>query len=143
VQKLLDLRNTIIEKKKIITKIKLGTKEIERDKILNKLTLQIEQYSNVKSVFENKAKTILNIVMNPDKLSFSESSLIVNKLKSFNLSTNNLIINKSVNGFDTSEIERYFDYKHLQIFPQSAVPLLGLTTLESYLKTIDSFSLVS
>ena len=142
VQKLLDLRNTIIEKKKIITKVKLGTKEIERDKILNKLTLQIEQYSNVKSVFENKEKTILNIVMNPDKLSFSESSLIVDKLKSFNLSANNLIINKSVNGFDTSEIERNFDYKHLQIFPQSAVPLLGLTTLESYLKTIDSFSLV-
>ena len=142
VQKLLDLRNTIIEKKKIITKVKLGTKEIERDKILNKLTLQIEQYSNVKSVFENKEKTILNIVMNPDKLSFSESSLIVDKLKSFNLSANNLIINKSVNGFDTSEIKRNFDYKHLQIFPQSAVPLLGLTTLESYLKTIDSFSLV-
>jgi len=143
VQKLLDLRNTIIEKKKIITKIKLGTKEIERDKILNKLTLQIEQYSNVKSVFENKEKTILNIHINPDKLSFSESSLIVDKLKSFNLSANNLIINKSVNGFDTSEIERNFDYKHLQIFPQSAIPLLGLTTLESYLKTIDSFSLVS
>ena len=142
VQKLLDLRNTIIEKKKIITKVKLGTKEIERDKIINKLTLQIEQYSNVKSVFENKEKTILNIVMNPDKLSFSESSLIVDKLKSFNLSANNLIINKSVNGFDTSEIERNFDYKHLQIFPQSAIPLLGLTTLESYLKTIDAFSIV-
>ncbi|NOX16768.1 MAG: ArsA family ATPase [Chlorobi bacterium] len=140
-QKLQELRNKIIEKRKIITKVKVGSKEIERDKILNKLEQQIEDYRNVEAVFEDKEKTSLNIVLNPDKLSFSESKLIVDRLDSFNLSADNLIINKYGDGFDVSEIEKNFSYNNLQIFPQSDTPLLGLSSLESYLRTLDSFTI--
>jgi len=68
---LLNLRNKIIEKRKIITKVKLGKKEIETDKIRNKLFQQIEEYKKLKIIFEDSDKTQLNLVMNTDKLSFS------------------------------------------------------------------------
>jgi len=138
-QKLLELRNKIIEKRKIITKIKLGKKEIERDKILNKLDQQIEQYANVKTVFENNDKTVLNLVMNPDKLSFSESELIISSLKNFNLFPTNVIVNKCIKDYDISNIEKSFNYKNLQILSESTIPLLGLNVLESYLDTLNSF----
>ncbi len=138
-EKLLELRNKILKKKEIITKIKLGKKEVEQDKILNKLNAQIDSYSNVKIVFENETQTILNLVLNTDKLSFSESRLIVKNLKEFNLRISNIFINKYSNGFNTKEIENIFDVKGMQIFPDSSIPLLGLETLSQYLNSIDTF----
>lgn len=138
-EKLLDLRNKILKKKEIITKIKLGKKEVEHDKILNKLNAQINLYSNVRNVFENKTRTVLNLVMNTDKLSFSESKLIVKNLKGFNLKISNIFVNKYSDGFNTKDIENTFDIKGMQIFPNSAIPLLGLETLSQYLKSIDTF----
>ncbi|GBD90680.1 arsenical pump-driving ATPase [bacterium BMS3Abin04] len=138
-EKLLDLRNKILKKKEIITKIQLGKKEVEHDKILNKLNTQITSYSNVKTVFENEIQTVLNLVMNTDKLSFSESNLIVENLKGLNLKISNIFINKYSEGFNTKDIENTFDIKGMQIFPNSAIPLLGLETLSQYLKSIDIF----
>ena len=138
-EKLLDLRNKILKKKEIITKIKLGKTEVEQDKILNKLNAQINSYSNVKSVFENETQTILNLVLNTDKLSFSESKLIVKNLKGFNLRISNIFVNKYSNGFNTKEIESISDVKGIQIFPDSTIPLLGLERLSQYLKAIDTF----
>jgi len=140
-KKLLELRNVIIEKRKIITKVKLGTREIERDKIKNRLTQQILQYENVKKVFEDSEKTVLNVVMNPDKLSFSESELIFKRLKEIGLKATNLIINKVNNGFDLSEIKKNFDFRNLQLFPQYPKPLLGLNTLQDYLKLIETLKI--
>ncbi len=138
--KLLELRNEIIRKREIITKVKLGNKEFERDKILNRLVKQTDSYKVVKNIFEDQSKTILNLVMNPDKLSFSESELIVNKLHDFDLNIGNLVINKYYPGFSTKKIKHNFKYKGIQLFPLSEKPLLGIDVLNNYLNSLESFS---
>ena len=132
-EKLMELRNKIIEKKEIITKVKVGKKEIQRDKIISKLEKQISDYKTVSKDFENSEKTILNLVMNTDKLSFSESKLIVERLKTFQLSVSNIIINKVPEKFSFNNIKKEFGKKNYQIFPLSETPLIGLKVLQNYL----------
>lgn len=136
---LLDLRNKIIEKRKIITKIKLGNKEIERDKILNKLNKQISDYKSIKDIFENQDITQLNLVLNTDKLSFSESQLILDYLSKFNIQIKNIFLNKCPAGFDSETIEKEYSSYGFQKFPESAVPLIGIKTLSNYLENITDF----
>ncbi len=136
---LLNLRNKIIEKRKIITKVKLGKKEIETDKIRNKLFQQIEEYKKLKIIFEDSDKTQLNLVMNTDKLSFSESALIVNHLAEFNISIKNIILNKYQKDFNTQEIEKRYPDCGLQLIPNSEKPLLGITALTDFLHVLKSF----
>jgi arsenite/tail-anchored protein-transporting ATPase len=132
-EKLLDLRNEIIKKREIITRVKFGDKEIERDKILNKLNQQVESYREVKEVFSDKARTKINLVMNQDKLSFSESELIVKKLNEFNLGISDLIINKYYPKFSFSHIGERFTFRQITLLPGSDIPLIGLQTLKKYL----------
>ena len=134
-QKLLELRNDIIKKREIITKVRFGKMEFERDKILNKLNQQIVSYEEIKKIFEDKNKTIINLVMNPDKLSFSESELIREKLGEFDLDISNIIINKYYKEFNIEQIRKEFNYKKIQVFPLSEIPLIGVEILEKYLST--------
>ncbi len=136
---LLDLRNKIIEKREMITKVKWGKKEVETDKIKNKLQEQIKDYQAVKAVFEDSQKTCLNLVMNTDKLSFSESELIVKKLAEFNISIKNIFLNKFTEGFDTGTIEEKYKQMGIQVFPVSNTPLLGIPVLTDYLQHLPSF----
>lgn len=136
---LLDLRNKIIEKRQIITKVKLGKKEIETDKIRNKLNEQIKDYREVKTIFEDKGKTYLNLVMNTDKLSFSESELIVQNLSKFNISIKNIFLNKYHDSFDISEIRDKYKQADIQVFAASNKPLLGVSVLTDYLHSLPAF----
>ncbi len=136
---LLDLRNKIIEKRQIITKVKFGKKEIETDKIRSKLNEQIKDYREVKTVFEDQNKTYLNLVMNTDKLSFSESELIVRNLSKFNISVKNIFLNKYYSDFDSSEIREKYKQVNIQILPSSKIPLLGVPVLTDYLHSLPSF----
>jgi len=138
-ENLADLRRKIIEKRDIITKIKLGKKEKETDKILNKLQEQIDDYTAIKNIFENPEKTLLNLVMNTDKLSFSESELIVNSLQEFGLDVQNIYINKYTRGFDTAQIEQRFPGRKIQLLPLSDEPLLGVERLEKYIASLPGF----
>ncbi len=135
-EKLLELRNEIIRKREIITKIKLGKKEFERDKLLNKLNQQISVYSEVKTTFENKEQTKINLVLNPDKLSFSESELIMKKLDEFNLPISEIVVNKYISGYSLNRIKETFENTDLRILPLSEKPLLGLDSLENYLRSV-------
>jgi arsenite/tail-anchored protein-transporting ATPase len=133
IEKLLDLRNEIIKKREIITKVKIGTKEIERDKILNKLNEQIKEYDLVGKELKDSSKTKITLVMNNDKLSFSESELIVKKLNMFNLFISSTIINKVLHDFSIEEIQKRFDNIPVNTFPFSETPLIGLQSLRNYL----------
>ncbi len=138
-ENLLMLRNKIIEKKEIISRVKFGKKEIETDKIRNKLNKQIKDYKSIKAVFRDKSKTSLNLVMNTDKLSFSESQLIVDSLAKFDIAISNLFLNKWHQGFDYSEIKKKYKNYGFQLFPESETPLLGVPALADYLSRIDKF----
>jgi arsenite-transporting ATPase len=138
-KKLMDLRNKIIEKRKIISKIKFGTKEIETDKIRNKLTEQIKDYNEIELISKNPDQTLLNLVMNPDKLSFSESMLIVEHLKKFNITIQNIFLNKYNSQFGISHIQKQFSNTNLQLLSESNNPLIGIPELTNYINNLATF----
>ena len=136
---LLQLRQKILDKKDIVSRVRFGRKELETDKIKSKLLQQIKMYEQMKSVFKDPEKTILNLVLNTDKLSFNESQLIVNKLEKFGISINNIFLNKYYDGFDISTIKNMYPDYGLQILPQNNEALIGLNSLNAYLEKLDNF----
>ncbi len=136
---LMKLREKIIEKRQIITKIKLGNREFEKDKILNRLNRQVKDYVALKKIFGDPSQTVLNLVLNTDKLSFSESELIRAHLAKFHIPIRNLFLNKDKSGFDMSFVRKQYSGCGLQRFPESPLPLIGLHNLNTYLKTIPGF----
>jgi hypothetical protein len=59
-------------KKEIISKIKLGRREIEQDKVKAKLEILIHSYEHLRDHFISD-ETKINLVMTNDRLSFSEA----------------------------------------------------------------------
>ena len=136
---LLMLRNKIIEKKEIIARVKLGKKELDTDKIRSNLEKQIADYEAIKSVFADKSKTALHLVINPDKLSFSESQLIIEKLKPYDIAISRLVLNKWKKDSPLDEIKQSYKVDAMQLFPISDSPLLGIEALRQYLKNLAGF----
>lgn len=131
--KLFELRQEIIKKREIISRIKFGKKEIEQDKILDKLNTQITQYGKIKSVFSNQQKTRVNLVLNPDKLSLNESLLIRQRLKEQGVDLNELILNK-FNNENLSHLQANFPGLKIKKLPASSEPLIGAANLNKYLQ---------
>ena len=52
IEQLVSLRQEIIKKKDLVTKIKFGQKEFERDKVLNKINVLRNDFQTLKDVFE-------------------------------------------------------------------------------------------
>ncbi len=133
-EKLVDLRNDIIDKKEIVTKIKFGNIELQRDKLLNKLNNQLDEYTDARKVLENQDRTQLVLVMNQDKLSLAESKLIVEKLKFAELKIRKVFINKFKAEIPVEELEKIFSEYEIRHYPLKDESITGLTNLEVYLK---------
>ncbi len=132
-EKLLQLRKEILKRKEIITRVQLGTKEIETDKILTKINRQMDEYQKIKTIFSDRNKTHINLVMNPDKLSLSESLLIIRRLNEYDLKIFNIYVNKFQHE-DLSPIKTNMKEVPMQILPSSAVPLIGYSVMEKYME---------
>lgn len=130
--KLLGLRKEIMHKREIISRVRFAKKEIERDKILNNIQRQMEDYKHLENVFGDQNKSRINLVLNPDKLSLSESLLIVKRLREYKLNLNSLYINK-YRGEELSLIRKNIGAIPDFILPLSEKPLIGLEALKSYL----------
>ena len=130
-----ELRQEIIKKREIISRIKFGKKEIEQDKILNKLNTQIVNYEKMKLFFTNQQKTRINLVLNPDKLSLSESLLIRQRLKEQGIDLNELILNK-FNNENLSHLRDSFPELKIKKLPASSEPLIGAPNLNKYLQSL-------
>lgn len=133
IEHLFALRREIIEKRELITKVKLLNKEFERDKVLNKIEAQREQYLNLKKIFENNLETHVFLVLNPDKLSYAESIRIHKNMKQINIELFRTIYNKSAVNQSCPEIDPLFtDIPRLN-FPCSETSLIGAVNLQRFL----------
>jgi arsenite-transporting ATPase len=137
IEHLLELREEIIKKRDLITKIKLMKTEIERDKVLKKIKDLRQDYEILKDTFENREQTQINLVLNPDKLSFAESIRILHNLKDIKISLNHLIYNKMQPDSSCAEIDGVFENIPTLNFPYSETPLIGIDTLQKFLKAND------
>ncbi|MEJ2055644.1 MAG: TRC40/GET3/ArsA family transport-energizing ATPase, partial [Calditrichaceae bacterium] len=79
--KLLEIRERIIGKKQIITKIKFAGKNLETDKIIKNLDSQIKNYERINKNLQDKSSTNIILVLNPDRLSANESIRIFKQLQ--------------------------------------------------------------
>lgn len=133
IEQLFALRREIIEKRELITKVKLLNKEFERDKVLNKIEDQREQYQKLKNMFENPSQTHVFLVLNPDKLSHAESVKIFYTMKQMNIALFRTIYNKTSDNNSCEEIDPLFEDIPMVNFPRSETPLIGTANLERFL----------
>ena len=138
IEQLVALRQEIIKKRDLITKVKLIKKEVETDKILNKINEMKKDYQNLKDIFEDSNQTLINIVLNPDKLSLAESTRIVEALHDINITCSQIINNKMQLHSSCDDINTTFSDIPMCQCPYSETPLIGLTNLEQFLKANDS-----
>jgi len=136
IEQLLKLRKEIISKQEMITKVKLGKKEFELDKVLNKLTEQVKYYTELKQSFRNLNTTKINLVLNPDELSLAESRRIVDKLQGIGINISTLFVNKTHTGNDYNNIIKSLPKLPLIKTPNSVKPLIGLKVLEEFIAEI-------
>ena len=135
ISSLVELRQTILEKRQIISRIQFGPKELEGDKILRKLQKELLLYESIKSEFQDPNVTEINLVLNTDKLSLNESVLIQESLAEYELTLSRLIVNKWRDQ-DLKDIEVIFKNVPFQKFPTSDKELVGL---ENILKYLDNY----
>jgi arsenite-transporting ATPase len=134
IEQLVSLRQEIIKKKELVTKIKFGQKEFERDKVLNKINALKNDFQALKDVFENRGRTRVQLVLNPDKLSLAESARIFLALKDIQINIHQLIYNKMQPDSPCADIENTFVDIPMLNFPLSETPLIGYEKLRQFLK---------
>jgi len=119
---LLKLRKQILEKKEIITKIQTGSKEIETDRVKARLDVLIEKYQHVCHLFRSMTSRIC-LVMNDDRLSFSEAFRIKDKLSEIGIPIDSVVINKVAQHAISDEIYHTFKGQKIHLFPLASVPV--------------------
>jgi arsenite-transporting ATPase len=131
-EELLTLRSEIYRKKEIISKIKIAGREIEQDRVKAKLQKLIGNYEHLREHFLSDT-TRVNLVMNNDKLSFSEAFRIRKKLTDISIVIDRIVINKLQADENTTGIENEFrDQKiaRLRLAPEG---LTGYEVLKNYI----------
>ena len=131
-EELLTLRSQIYKKKEIISKIKIAGKEIEQDKVKAKLKSLIGNYEHLQEHFLSEA-TKVNLVMNNDKLSFSEAFRIRKKLADINIAIDRIVINKLAPDERTTEIENEFKAQKIGKLRLAPEGLTGYDVLKDYI----------
>ncbi len=138
IEQLFTLRQEIIKKREIITKIKIAKKEFERDKVLNKINEMKNEFQTLKNIFENNDKTKVQLVLNPDELSFAESMRIFESLKDINIPVNQIVYNKKQADLSGDELSKALAEIPMINFPCSETPLIGYDMLSQFLKNNDN-----
>jgi len=130
---LLKLRSEIMSKKEIITKIQLGKKEIQCDKVMNRLEQQRTFFTELRDIFRDPARCSVNLVVNPDRLSFAEAERIDKTLGEMGMRLSRVIMNKVTEECTWDECSPLMQRYDVCPFPLSTAPLIGLEALNNYL----------
>ena len=135
VEHLLALRQEIIKKRDLITKIKLINTEVEQDKIINHIHMSMRDYQDLKRIFEDTDNTSIYLVLNPDKLSMAESLRIFDGLNEIDIPLNRVVYNKVTPDVGGKPLNPAFGRIPQMTLPLSAAPLIGIDNLDRYLAT--------
>ena len=130
-EELLRLRNDIYDKKEIVSKIKLGHKDIEQDKVKNRLGTMIHSHKNLRDQFFAKT-TNINLVLNNDPLSLAEAVRIQQKLNDIGVKIASVILNKVKENKVNKDIAGVFNEYPIKRFPNSSRDLYGIDALKAY-----------
>lgn len=130
---LVKLRREIMDKKEIITKIQLGKREIECDKVMSRLDQQVTLYTELRDLFRAPDSCSVKLVVNPDRLSFAEAERIDKTMDEMGMHLSRLIMNKVTEACTWDECSSLMQRYEVSMLPLSPTPLIGMATLGSYL----------
>lgn len=132
-KELVNFRTMILEKKKIVTKIlneKTGITK-ESDPVLLRIEKLIKTYGILRDQFSDGDATKIILVLNPDKLSLSESKDIRDRLKELEISLPYAILNKLEAGSAISEeYEREFPESTVFSLEKQEKEIIGIEDFE-------------
>ncbi len=143
-KELVKFRQMILNKKDIVTKIKEGKKgtEIEKDPVLKRIEDLIKVYQKLLDKFVDSKNTKIIVVMNPDKLSLSESRDIVIRLKDLDMTIPYIILNKFVGDESICKIlEKDFKGTEVIRFNKNDTEIVGLDCMEGLALEFDLYGL--
>jgi arsenite/tail-anchored protein-transporting ATPase len=138
-KELIGLRRAILEKKEIITRIKMGTKEFEQDRVSARLGAMNAVYQKLEEQFAGNGMHI-DVAVNPDRLAFSESLRIRDKLADLDLFPSHVFLNKIRPGDDVDHVLQAFDTVPVHCLGMAPYRLTGIDALSSYLNEHHVFS---
>ncbi|NOZ93548.1 MAG: ArsA family ATPase [Acidobacteria bacterium] len=133
INQLLALRKEIIAKRELITKVRLLDREVETDKVLRRLERSVEEYTALARLFQDSARTRIELVLNPDRLSLAESRRIVTELRRIGIRLHQVVVNKVWDGASLEDLKQEFRGLPMVTVPQSETQLIGLDVLVAYL----------
>lgn len=137
INQLEQLRREIYNKKEIISKIKFGKKEIETDRVLLKIQDIKQTYTDLKLIFEDKARSNVYTVFNNDVLSVNETKRIMKDLENFNIQLTGLVCNNrqgpDMGSFNFNDMP--FNRDHITFLPFSETPLVGEQAVKNFINT--------
>ncbi len=130
-EQLLKLRNEILQKKEIISKVKFGKVEVETDAIKKNLEQQLASYRKIVQLLRDCQ---IVLVANPDSVSLAESKRIKERLSDLNIEISEFYLNKSEKQTPNSvrDYERFA--ARVKLIPKAAIDLVGTQQLIKFLE---------
>ncbi len=130
-KELLTLRDLICKKKEIISKIRLGNCELERDRVKQKIGTLAERHTRLQQCFSGDA-THVHLVMNADRLSLSEAVRIQRRLSDIRIAIDRVVVNKLRTDDGITVIAERFEPDRMSLLPMAANDLVGLEAMQAY-----------
>ena len=129
------LRDEIVRRKAMVTRIKLGKTEIDRDKIGGKLREQVENYTALRDLFQDPDSCRVRLVLNPEKLSRAEATRIRDTMADLGMAPAGVVVNKCAPGDDPdmADMAELFPGVPTRAMPLAPRPLTSLAALDEYL----------
>ena len=132
-KELLKLRNLICEKKEIISRIRFGTCEMEGDPVKQKLNELMERHTRLNDIFYAQT-THIHLIMNEDRLSFSEAVRIQQRLADIGILIGHIAVNKAGAADLEAATSAAFKNQEISRFPLASDSMVGLGALQKYLR---------
>jgi arsenite-transporting ATPase len=132
-EQLIDLRKKILKKQKIINSVHQGETVQNEDKVLDQLYKMQVDNQMILSNFQDSQNSGMQIVLNEDSLSISESGDIYEMISGHKFSISGILINKFQNIMNKRDFTEKYTNLPAYFFPLAQNPLIGITELKEYL----------
>jgi arsenite-transporting ATPase len=133
-EKLIQIRSLILEKKNIISSVDSEQATRIQDKILDRLHQLKQEYEDLQKQFLMKRDTQIIVVLNNEDLSIRESQDIYQNLAARNINVSRFVLNKIEE--ENQEIHTAIkEFAPLNVLPLSAEPLIGIDLMDKFSNT--------
>lgn len=130
-EELLKLRSLICRKKEITTTIRLGNRELERDRVKQKIAALTSRHRRMNQCFVSD-RTHVHLVINADRLSLSEAIRIRKRLADISIMIDRVTVNNVRSTDKTAVILKTFKPDRISMLPAATDDLVGLSSLQTY-----------